>query len=109
LGGFPISLSIVAPSFRAGDLVKVLGIGSVAVGFAFQNILQNCLAGILLLIKEPFDLGDWISVNGLERRVDDVQTRATIITTRDGQKVVIPNSLVFTSPVIVRNSQNAVV
>jgi small-conductance mechanosensitive channel len=48
----------VAPSFQASDLIKVLGIGSVAIGFAFQNILQNFLAGILLLLQEPFALGD---------------------------------------------------
>jgi small conductance mechanosensitive channel len=45
--GFLVAFSIVAPSFQAGDLIKVLGIGSVAIGFAFQNILQNFLAGLL--------------------------------------------------------------
>lgn len=64
--GFLIALSVVAPSFQAGDLIKMLGVGSVAIGFAFQNILQNFLAGILLLMQEPFDLGDWISVTGIE-------------------------------------------
>src|SRR4029077_11593954 len=39
--GFLIALSVVAPSFKAGDLVKLLGVGTVAIGFAFQNILQN--------------------------------------------------------------------
>ncbi len=99
--GFLIALSVVAPSFTASDLIKVLGIGSVAIGFAFQNILQNFLAGILLLLQEPFDLGDWISVTGLEGKVEDIQTRATIISTRDGQRVVIPNAVLFTNPVIV--------
>src|SRR5437660_685472 len=59
--GFLIALSVVAPSFQAADLVKLLGIGTVAIGFAFQNILQNFLAGILLLLEEPFRLGDLIS------------------------------------------------
>jgi hypothetical protein len=45
--GFLIALSVVAPSFKAGDLIKLLGVGTVAIGFAFQNILQNFLAGIL--------------------------------------------------------------
>ena len=103
--GFLIALSIVAPSFQASDLIKVLGIGSVAVGFAFQNILQNFLAGILLLLQEPFEIGDWISVTGLEGTVDDIQTRATIITTKDQQRVVIPNAVLFTSPVIVGRQQ----
>lgn len=97
--GFLIALSIVAPSFRAGDLIKMLGIGSVAIGFAFQNILQNFLAGILLLMQAPFEFGDWINVTGLEGRVDDIQTRATIITTKDGRRVVIPNAIIFTNAV----------
>lgn len=99
--GFLIALSVVAPSFQAGDLIKMLGVGSVAIGFAFQNILQNFLAGILLLMQEPFDLGDWIAVTGIEGRVDDIQTRATIVTTKEGNKVVIPNATLFTNPVAV--------
>jgi len=99
--GFLIALSVVAPSFHASDLIKMLGIGSVAIGFAFQNILQNFLAGILLLLQEPFKLGDQISVTGLEGRVDDIQTRATIISTTDGHRAVIPNAVLFTNPVVV--------
>jgi small conductance mechanosensitive channel len=105
--GFLIALSVIAPSFQAGDLIKMLGVGSVAIGFAFQNILQNFLAGILLLMQEPFDLGDWISVTGIEGTVEDIQTRATIVTTKDGNRVVIPNAVLFTSPVSVgRPPQN---
>src|ERR1700688_2994206 len=47
--GFLVAFSVVAPSFQAGDLIKVLGISGVAIGFAFQNIMQNFLAGLLLL------------------------------------------------------------
>ncbi len=54
LVGFLVSFSIVAPSFQAADLIKILGISGVAIGFAFQNILQNFLAGLLLLWTEPF-------------------------------------------------------
>jgi small conductance mechanosensitive channel len=81
--GFLVAISAVAPSFHASDLISMLGIGSVAIGFAFQNILQNFLAGILLLLQEPFEIGDWIAVTGFEGKVDDIQTRATIITTSD--------------------------
>ena len=59
----------------------MLGIGSVAIGFAFQNILQNFLAGILILMQEPFTVGDWINITGLEGRVEDIQTRATVVAT----------------------------
>jgi len=101
--GFLISLSVVAPSFQVSDLVKLLGVGTVAIGFAFQNILQNFLAGILLLLEEPFRLGDLISVTGIEGNVRDVQTRATVITTKEGRKVVIPNAVLFTNPVAVES------
>lgn len=99
--GFLIAFSVVAPSFHAADLIKMLGIGSVAIGFAFQNILQNFLAGILLLMQEPFALGDWISVTGIEGRVEDIQTRATVVITPEAKRVVIPNAVLFTNPVAV--------
>jgi small-conductance mechanosensitive channel len=99
--GFLIALSTVAPSFRAGDLVRMLGIGSVAIGFAFQNILQNFLAGILLLLQEPFKLGGWITITGVEGKVQDIQTRATVIQTAEGDRIVIPNAVLFTYPVVV--------
>ena len=101
LVGFLIALSIIAPSFQAADLIKVLGIGTVAIGFAFQNILQNFLAGILLLLQEPFRIGDLISVTGIEGNVSDIQARATIITTKEGREVIIPNATIFTNPVAV--------
>jgi small-conductance mechanosensitive channel len=105
LVGFLIALSIVAPSFQAADLVKVLGIGTIAIGFAFQNILQNFLAGILLLLQEPFRLGDLISVTGIEGNVSDIQARATIVTTKEGREVVIPNATIFTNPVAVGRNE----
>lgn len=103
--GFLIAVSVVAPSFTASDLIKTLGIGGVAIGFAFQNILQNFLAGILLLLHEPFRIGDQINVTGLEGIVDTIQTRATIIHTQGGDRVVIPNATLFTNPVTVRGAQ----
>jgi small conductance mechanosensitive channel len=101
--GFLIALSVVAPSFKAADLIKLLGVGTVAIGFAFQNILQNFLAGILLLLQEPFQLGDFISVMGIEGTVHDIQSRATIVSTKEGRRVVIPNAVIFTSPVAVES------
>jgi small conductance mechanosensitive channel len=101
LVGFLIAISVIAPSFQAADLIKVLGIGTVAIGFAFQNILQNFLAGILLLLQEPFRLGDLISVTGIEGNVADIQARATVVTTNEGREVIIPNAVIFTNPVAV--------
>lgn len=105
--GILVAFSIAAPSFRAGDIIKMLGIGTVAIGFAFQNILQNFLAGILLLVHQPFQLGDMISVSGMEGKVEDIEARATVITTKEGNKVVIPNATVFTNPVTVETRNAA--
>lgn len=101
--GILIAFAIAAPSFNAGGIIKMLGVGTVAIGFAFQNILQNFLAGILLLINEPFHLGDTISVSGMEGRVEDIEARSTIITSKEGNKVVIPNATVFMNPVTVQH------
>jgi small-conductance mechanosensitive channel len=103
--GFLIAISVVAPSFQAADLIKLLGIGTVAIGFAFQNILQNFLAGILLLLQEPFQLGDFISVTGIEGNVSDIQARATIVTTTEGRNVFIPNAIIFTNPVAIAHNE----
>lgn len=102
--GFLVAFSIVAPSFRASDLIKVLGIGGVAIGFAFQNILQNFLAGLLLLWAEPFRVGDEIKLNAFEGTVEEIQARATIIQTYDERRVVIPNADLFTQSVIVNTA-----
>src|SRR4030088_1898123 len=102
--GFLVAFSVVAPSFQAGDLIKILGISGVAIGFAFQNILQNVLAVLVLLWAEPFRIGDEIKLDPYEGTVEEIQTRATIIKTYDGRRVVIPNADLFTHSVIVNTA-----
>jgi len=104
--GLLVAFSVVAPSFQASDLIKVLGIGGVAIGFAFQNILQNFLAGLLLLWEEPFRVGDEIKLDPYEGAVEAIQTRATIIRTYDGRRIVIPNADLFTHSVIVNTTSS---
>jgi small conductance mechanosensitive channel len=99
-----IALSILLPSFHAADLIQVLGIGSVAIGFAFRDILQNFLAGILILIAEPFRVGEEIAIEGYEGVVEEIQTRATLIRTWNGFLVVIPNSVIYTEKLTVFNA-----
>ncbi len=102
--GLLIALVIAVPGFTPGELVNVLGLSSVAIGFAFRDILQNFLAGILLLLTEPFRIGDQITLNEYEGTVEDIQTRATFIKTYDGRRVVIPNSNLFTNSVTVNTA-----
>jgi small-conductance mechanosensitive channel len=104
LVGLFISLSIVIPTLRAGDLVQLLGISGVAIGFAFRDILQNFLAGILILLTEPFQIDDQIVFKGFEGTVENIETRATTIRTYDGRRIVIPNSELFTNSVTVNTA-----
>ncbi len=104
LVGALVALMIAVPSFKPGQLVELLGIGSVAIGFAFRDILQNFLAGILILLTEPFRLGDQIIVSGFEGIVENIETRATFIKMYDGRRVVIPNSTLFTESVTVNTA-----
>ncbi|BAZ69644.1 MAG: mechanosensitive ion channel family protein [Pelatocladus maniniholoensis HA4357-MV3] len=104
LVGLFISLSIVIPTFQAGDLVQLLGISGVAIGFAFRDILQNFLAGILILLTEPFQINDQIVFKSFEGTVENIETRATTIRTYDGRRIVIPNSELFTNSVTVNTA-----
>jgi small-conductance mechanosensitive channel len=102
--GLLVAFNIAMPGFTAGQLIQLLGIGGVAIGFAFRDILQNFLAGILLLLTEPFKLDDQIIVDDFEGTVETIETRATTIQTYDGRRVVIPNADLFTQSVTVNTA-----
>ena len=102
--GFMLAVTIVAPTITPGDLIAGLGVSSVAIGFAFKDILQNMLAGILILLRQPFEVGDQIVSGGHEGTVEKIETRATIIKTYDGRRVVIPNSDIYTDSVVVNTA-----
>ncbi len=103
VGGL-FSATIVFPNLNPGDLIAGLGVSSVAIGFAFKDILQNWLAGLLILLRQPFEIGDQIKVEGFEGTVRHIETRATILKTYDGQKVLIPNSEIYSSAVLVKTA-----
>lgn len=102
--GLLVALVVAIPTFRPGQLVQLLGIGSVAIGFAFRDILQNFLAGVLLLLTEPFRIGDQIRFGEYEGIVEDIQTRATMLRTYDSRRIVIPNAELFTNSVTVNTA-----
>ncbi|MEO8881018.1 MAG: mechanosensitive ion channel family protein, partial [Gemmatimonadaceae bacterium] len=102
--GALVALTAAVPSFTAGSLISALGVGGVAIGFAFKDIFQNFLAGLLILITKPFRVGDQISFKEFDGNIEDIQTRATYIKTYDGRRVIIPNSELFTNSVTVNTS-----
>jgi small conductance mechanosensitive channel len=96
-----IAAAIVFPSVKPADILATLGVGSVAVGFAFKDILQNLFAGLLLLMNRPFRRGDQIVAGDYEGTVEHIESRATLIKTYDGRRVIIPNADIYTSAVVV--------
>lgn len=99
------ALAITFPSVKPVDLLAGLGFFSVAVGFAFQDILENTLSGVLLLFRQPFVSGDQISVNGNEGTVEAITIRETQIRQYDGQLLVVPNRDVYKSSIRVQTSK----
>lgn len=85
--------------FNVNAFLAGLGILGFTVGFALQDVSKNFVAGVLLLLEQPFDLGDVIEVSGFIGKVGAVEPRATELHTFDGQTVLIPNADVFTSPI----------
>ena len=106
LMGLLIGLVIAIPGFQPGQLIQILGLSTVAIGFAFQDIFKNFLAGILILLSQPFRIGDQIVAQGgkYEGTVEEIQTRATYLKTYDGRRVVIPNADLFSDSVIVNTA-----
>lgn len=102
--GLMLAITIITPSITPADLFAGLGVSSVAIGFAFKDILQNMLAGILILLRQPFSVGDQIVSGGHEGTVEKIETRATLVRTYDGRRVVIPNSEIYTSSVVVNTA-----
>jgi small-conductance mechanosensitive channel len=98
-----IILGIVAAlqqvGFNLTAFLTGLGILGFTVGFALQDVSKNFIAGLLLLLEQPFDIGDMIEVGSHSGTVANVEIRATEIYTSDGQNVMIPNAEVFTSPI----------
>lgn len=102
--GFFASLTIIIPSFRFGDLIAALGFTSFVVGFATKDILNNLLSGILILWKQPFQIGDYIFTNKYQGKVDYIGVRATRLKADDGEQILIPNGDMYSNALIIRGA-----
>lgn len=82
-----------------GPLLGLLGLLGLALALAFQEVLGNFIAGVMLSLQRPFRIGDEISTSGYNGTVEDVNLRSTTMTTFDGVRVFIPNSTVWEEPI----------
>ncbi|CAN5157321.1 hypothetical protein BH11CYA1_BH11CYA1_07540 [soil metagenome] len=106
IAGFLVAAVVVLPGFSPSSLVAGLGVTSVAIGFAFQDILKNFFAGILLLWQKPFRVGDEIKTGEYEGKVEEINIRATILRMYSGESVVLPNGKIYSDPIVVLTSNN---
>ncbi len=95
-----VVMALQQVGFQIGAFLAGLGIVGFTLGFALQDVSKNLVAGILLLLMQPFDIGDLIEVQGFLGQVEDVNLRATELRTLDGRLVLIPNADVFTSSIV---------
>ncbi|MCB1627247.1 MAG: mechanosensitive ion channel, partial [Xanthomonadales bacterium] len=93
--GLLLALELLDLTAMVGALLGAAGVVGIALGFAFKDIIENHLAGILLSLRQPFAPGDHLSIDGHEGKVVGLTTRATLLMTLDGNHLRIPNSKVF--------------
>ena len=106
LFGVLIAITIAFPTITPGRALTALGVGGVAIGFAFKDVFENFLAGILLLLREPFSIGDYIDCEDIEGQVEEITIRDTHVRQTDGQLVVAPNAMFFKNPVTIRTARD---
>lgn len=93
------TIALQQVNFNLTAFLTGLGIVGFTIGFALQDVSKNFVAGILLLIQQPFEIGDAIEVSDFVGTVLEISLRATEIRTLDGRHVFIPNGDIFTSPI----------
>lgn len=95
-----VCLEILDATALVGAVLGTAGVLGVALGFAFKEILENYLAGILLSMRQPFAPRDHVVIDGNEGLIVALNARATILMTLDGNHVRLPNALVFRSVIL---------
>jgi small-conductance mechanosensitive channel len=89
------TLGIDTGAIMASGAVLLVGIG-----FGLQRLADNFISGLLVLIERPVKKGDFIDAGGVLGTVEDIGLRATLVTSRDGVQVILPNSNLMSSTVI---------
>ncbi len=96
--GMLIAATIVFPGVTPANLLALLGLGSVAIGFAFKDIFENFLAGILIMLRKKVNIGDVIECEAVEGRVEQITLRDTYLRHLSNELVLVPNAYLFKNP-----------
>ena len=86
--------------FEVTAFVASLGILGFTIGFALQDIMKNFASGVILLLQQPFHVGETIGVKGFDGTVLAIDLRATEMRAADGRVVILPNADVLSNPII---------
>lgn len=105
LVGVLFAITIAFPTVTPSKAFAALGLGGVAIGFAFKDVFENFFAGLLILLREPFRKGDFIEVEGIDGQIEEITIRDTHVRQTDGQLVVAPNAYLFKNPVTIRTAR----
>lgn len=97
LAGVAAALGVLELTSAAASILAGAGVVGLAVGFAFQDIAANFIAGVVLSFRQPFQLGDIIEIEGHVGHVREMNLRTTRIETFDGRTLWVPNKMLFDS------------
>nr|WP_283773276.1 mechanosensitive ion channel family protein [Altererythrobacter sp. KTW20L] len=97
--GLLLAAAVAIPGFTPAGMIAGLGIGALAIGFAFQDIFENFLAGILIMLRDKMNLGDYVEADGISGNVEKITLRETHIRQFSGELTILPNATVFKNPV----------
>jgi len=103
--GILIAMSILFPSVKPSSVLTALGVGGVAVGFAFKDIFENFMAGIMIMLRKPMRIGDLIECQDVEGRIEEIMIRDCYVRQLDGQLVMVPNAMLYKNPVYIRTER----
>jgi small-conductance mechanosensitive channel len=98
--GLVLALNLLGATALVGAVLGSAGVVGLVLGFAFKDVAENYIAGVLLSLRRPFAPDDHLAIDRYEGKVIALTARATLLMTLDGNQVSLPNSLVFKSVLV---------